>query len=81
MMPSVNKKFHFFLFNLNAFNLGAFFQWLESSLINKETNKLVLKCMWKYKRPSFAKTIMNREEKAGVPILSSMKTSLKMASQ
>ena len=37
MMPSVNKKFCFFLFNLNAFNLGAFFQWLESSLINKET--------------------------------------------
>ena len=31
MMPSVNKKFCFFLFNLNAFNLGAFFQWLEST--------------------------------------------------
>ena len=37
MMPSVNKKFCFFLSNLNAFNLGAFFQWLESLLINKET--------------------------------------------
>ena len=36
--------------------------------------------MWKYKRSSFAKTIMNRgKKKVGVPILSSIKTYLKMA--
>ena len=37
MIPSVNKRFCLFLFHLHAFNLGAFFQWLDSSLINKET--------------------------------------------
>ena len=42
MMPSVNKKFCFFLSNLNAFNLGAFFQWLESLLIKKPSSFLWL---------------------------------------
>ena len=37
MIPSVDKRFCFSLFHLNAFNLGAFFQRLDSSLINKET--------------------------------------------
>ena len=37
MISSVNKRFCFFLFHLNTFNLGAFFQRLDSSLINKET--------------------------------------------